>query len=433
MPFIQRIIALVFVVGAMSMASRTAEAGYAHFIYDAQSGKVLAAENSDELNHPASLTKMMTLYLTFEALHNGRLHWDDEIVMTANAASKIPFKLGVQAGKTITVREAVYAMAIRSANDAAAAMGDRLGGTEDQFGVMMTNKAHQLGMNSTVFRNASGLPDDAQVTTARDLAVLALSLIRDYPEEYKIFSERSFVFRGRRIRGHNNLMYRYPGMDGIKTGFVNASGFNIASAVNVDGRRIIGVMMGGKSARQRDDQMAALLDQFVPGRQVAPAPVIAAVTAKEKAQDKVRDKRPAAGSAAAATETLAAGSRKQITLGMPARAASVTPYAEPSKTETAESLASAAAGPVASVARKGEPLWDIQIAAAGSKAAASGAIDTAMPLMADFGQIASNVQSSQSGGKQVFRARLAGFADRDAATRACALLKARSIDCFVVR
>jgi D-alanyl-D-alanine carboxypeptidase (penicillin-binding protein 5/6) len=416
MPFIQRIVALVFFVGAMSMAVRTAEAGYAHYIYDAQSGKVLASENAEVLNHPASLTKMMTLYLTFEALRTGKLHWDDEIVMTPNAASKIPFKLGVAAGKTITVREAVYGMAIRSANDAAAAMGDHLGGTEDRFGLLMTQKARQLGMRDTVFTNASGLPDDAQVTTARDLAVLALSLIRDYPTEYKIFSQRSFPFRGRTVRGHNNLMYRYPGMDGIKTGFVNASGYNIASAVNIDGRRIVAVMMGGKSARKRDDQMAALLDQ-VTGRDAAPA---VAMTERSR-------KRPADGVAAAplATELPVPKLRKEIAVAPTARAASVTPYATQSS--------SAAGTAVQSMLQPHGPIWDIQIAAAESQTAAAGALNSAMPLLAEFGQISPSVQGSHSSGKDVYRARLTGFANRDAATQACSVLQARSIDCFVVR
>lgn len=399
-------LAFLFLVGASLAMSRTpAEAGYAHFIYDAQSGKVLASENADVINHPASLTKMMTLYMTFEALKQGRLDWDQQIVMTANAASKIPFKLGVKAGQTLTVREAVLAMAVRSANDAAAAMADHLGGTEERFGMMMTQKARALGMTRTVFRNASGLPDDSQVTTARDMGMMALALIRDFPREYQLFSMRAFEFRGKRIRGHNNLMYRYPGMDGVKTGYIRASGFNIASAVNINGRRVIGVVLGGKSARRRDDQMAALLDKYVPGAGTPSAGGLIALESKEK--------RPAESAAPLAF----AAPRKEISLGTPpARVSIANLYAAPTPQK-----------PVG-------PLWQIQIAAAGDRETASAMLEKALPLLTtDFGRIAPSVESYAEAGKEYFRARLVGFADQNTATRACSVLQAKAVNCFVVR
>ncbi|WP_105384235.1 D-alanyl-D-alanine carboxypeptidase [Neorhizobium alkalisoli] len=399
---IAHVLAFLFLVGASLSMSRTpAEAGYAHFIYDAQSGKVLASENADVINHPASLTKMMTLYMTFEALKDGRLGWDQQIVMTANAASKIPFKLGVKAGQTITVREAVLAMAVRSANDAAAAMADHLGGTEERFGVMMTQKARALGMSRTVFRNASGLPDDSQVTTARDMGMMALALIRDFPREYQLFSMRAFEFRGKRIRGHNNLMYRYPGMDGVKTGYIRASGFNIASAVNINGRRVIGVVLGGKTARRRDDQMVALLDKYVPGTGAASGGLLALE----------QQKRDPAG----AQPLALVAPRKEITLGAPPAKASIANlYATPQK-------------PVG-------PLWQIQIAAAGDRETASAMLEKALPLLTtDFGRIAPSVESYAEAGKEYFRARLVGFADQNTATRACSVLQAKAVNCFVVR
>ncbi len=165
-----------------------AMAGSASLILDARTGKVLASENADVLNHPASLTKMMTLYLTFEALNRGKINWDTPIVMSKYAASRPPTKLGVRAGGTITVREAVYGMIVKSANDAAAAMGEKLGGSESNFARMMTQKARQLGMSRTTFYNASGLPDDRQVTTARDMSTLGVALLRNYPNEYRLFS-----------------------------------------------------------------------------------------------------------------------------------------------------------------------------------------------------------------------------------------------------
>ncbi len=252
---------LLLAMCALALASATAFAGSASLVLDARTGKVLSSENADTLNHPASLTKMMTLYLTFEALRRGDIDWDSKIKVSRTAAAKPPMKLGLKPGSTITVREAVYAMIVRSANDAAAAMSERLGGSESNFARKMTAKARQLGMSRTVFINASGLPASQQVTTARDMSTLAVALMRDYPREYRLFATPSFTFRGRKIRGHNNLMYRYDGMDGIKTGYTNASGFNLVSSVRVGNRRIIGVVMGGRTARSRDDKMAALLNR----------------------------------------------------------------------------------------------------------------------------------------------------------------------------
>ncbi|MGO6904487.1 D-alanyl-D-alanine carboxypeptidase family protein, partial [Rhizobium ruizarguesonis] len=199
-----------FLMGAFTLA----EAGQASFVVDAQSGQVLEASNQDELNYPASLTKMMTLYLAFEALHDGRLAWDQKLTMSENAESKEPFKLAIGAGRKVTLREAVESIVVLSANDAAVAIAEHLGGSEQAFATVMTDKAHQLGMKDTVFRNPSGLPDPAQVTTARDMATLGVSLMRDFPEEFKLFSMRGFQFRGMKFRGHNNLMYRYDGVAG---------------------------------------------------------------------------------------------------------------------------------------------------------------------------------------------------------------------------
>jgi len=251
-------ISSVFFFGTLS----TAEAGQASFLVDVQSGQTLEASNQDELNYPASLTKMMTLYLAFEALHDGRLKWDQNLTMSENAESKEPFKLAVGVGGKVTVREAVQGIVVLSANDAAVAIGEQLGGSEDSFGKMMTEKAHQLGMSNTVFKNASGLPDPEQVTTARDLATLGVALMRDFPEEFKLFSMRGIKFRGMKLRGHNNLMYRYAGADGIKTGYTDASGYNLVTSATKNGRRVVGVVMGEKTARIRDDKMASLLDTY---------------------------------------------------------------------------------------------------------------------------------------------------------------------------
>ncbi|MGG6893453.1 D-alanyl-D-alanine carboxypeptidase family protein [Rhizobium sp. BR 315] len=241
----------------------TASAGQASYLVDAHSGQVLEASNQDELNYPASLTKMMTLYLAFEALHEGRLKWDQKLTMSENAESKEPFKFAIGAGRKVTVREAVEGIVVLSANDAAVAVSEQLGGSEENFGKTMTAKAHQLGMSRTVFKNASGLPDPEQVTTAHDMATLGVALMRDFPEEFKLFSLRGMKFRGMKLRGHNNLMYRYAGADGIKTGYTDASGYNLVTSASKNGRRVVGVVMGEKTAQIRDDKMASLLDTYL--------------------------------------------------------------------------------------------------------------------------------------------------------------------------
>ncbi|NTF42001.1 D-alanyl-D-alanine carboxypeptidase family protein [Rhizobium rhizogenes] len=258
-------ISAVSLFGAVSAA----EAGQASYLVDAHSGQVLEASNENELNYPASLTKMMTLYLAFEALHDGRLKWDQKLTMSENAEGKEPFKLAVGVGRKVTVREAVEGIVVLSANDAAVAIGEQLSGNEDSFGKVMTEKAHQLGMSNTVFKNASGLPDPEQVTTAHDMATLGVALMRDFPEEFKLFSMRGIKFRGMKLRGHNNLMYRYAGADGIKTGYTDASGYNLVTSATKNGRRVVGVVMGEKTAQIRDDKMADLIDTYVPAAATA--------------------------------------------------------------------------------------------------------------------------------------------------------------------
>lgn len=269
---------ITFILSAtiLAFAPAASFAGQADLILDARTGQVLASENADELNQPASLTKMMTLYLTFEALRDGTLKWDQRITMSQNADGKIPFKLGVGAGRAVSVREAVYGMIVLSANDAAAVMGETLAGSEPAFGEMMTAKARALGMSRTVFKNATGLPDPEQVTTARDMSTLAVALMNDFPEEFKLFSMRSIEFRGMKLRGHNNLMYRYQGVDGIKTGFIDASGYNVVTSAKDGNRRVIGVVMGGKTADSRDAEMAALLDKYMPMASATPTTALTA-------------------------------------------------------------------------------------------------------------------------------------------------------------
>ena len=249
---------------------RPAQAGYASIVMDYNTGKIVNEVNADAQNHPASLTKMMTLYLTFEALYRGKISLYQQVPVSAWASNKSPTKLGLRPGQTISVHDCILGMVTKSANDAATVMAEALGGSEAGFATMMNEKARELGMTRTFFRNASGLPDSAQVTTARDLLRLSTALYRNYPVQFRYFATREFVFRGQVIHGHNHLMERYAGMDGIKTGFTDASGFNLASTAARNGRRLFGVVMGGSTHQARDRLMETLLDNAFANRPTDP-------------------------------------------------------------------------------------------------------------------------------------------------------------------
>jgi D-alanyl-D-alanine carboxypeptidase len=230
---------------------------YAAIVVDAKSGEVLYSKHEDSPRYPASITKVMTLYLTFEALASGKLHADDRVTFSPHATAQAPSKLGVRAGDSISVIEAIEAMTTLSANDAAVAMAEKLGGTESRFAALMTLRAQELGMQNTHFANANGLPDTRNLSTARDIAIMSRAVMRDYPQYYHYFSLEGFDFRGRQIVNHNHLLG--PGVDGLKTGFTNASGFNIAISGVRDNRRLIVVVMGGPTRVARDQNAEDLL------------------------------------------------------------------------------------------------------------------------------------------------------------------------------
>lgn len=262
-------------------AQITARDRYASIVVEARTGQVLSAANADETRHPASLTKMMTLYMLFEAMREGRLNLSTPIRVSAEAASRPPSKLGVPAGGSISAETAILALVTRSANDIASAVGEALSGDEDAFARAMTMRARSLGMTRTTFRNASGLPDPQQVTTARDMSLLGRRLLADFPDHYHYFSVQYFAHGNRMIRNHNGMLRDYPGTDGIKTGFINASGFNIVTSAQREGVRLVGAVFGGTSWPQRNNHMAELLDEgfqrmgvrSVPMAQAAPRAV----------------------------------------------------------------------------------------------------------------------------------------------------------------
>jgi D-alanyl-D-alanine carboxypeptidase len=272
---------LAAALGAAPAEAQIGSERYAAIVTDARNGNVLVAANADEPRYPASLTKMMTLYMTFEALREGRLHLSTPIVVSEDAASRPPSKLGLPPGASLTVENAILALVTKSANDAASALGEHLGGgSEARFAQMMTMRARALGMSRTTFRNASGLPDPDQATTARDMAQLGRRLWQDFPERYHYFSTVQAQIGRIRLRNHNRMLDSYEGVDGIKTGYINASGFNIVTSANRGGVRLVGAVFGGSSWLERDNHMAALLDQGfervgVPARSMPPPVVVA--------------------------------------------------------------------------------------------------------------------------------------------------------------
>ncbi len=240
---------------------------FAEIAVDYTSGEILFGTNENAIRHPASLTKMMTLYLLFEAVEDGRLTMDSTIRVSRYAARQSPTRLGFRCARrartcgSVTVEQAINALIVLSANDVAVAVAEHLGRTESNFALRMTRRAHAMGMTDTVFTNASGLPNLHQVTTAHDMAILGRRLIEDYPEYYPLFSSRSFAYGRRTVYGHNRVMDMTDGVDGIKTGYTRASGFNLVSSAMRDGRRVITVVLGGATAAERDAQMVDLINR----------------------------------------------------------------------------------------------------------------------------------------------------------------------------
>jgi len=233
---------------------------YAAIVVDANSGEVLYASRADSPRYPASITKVMTLYLAFEAMEQGKLKTSDRITISPRAAAQSPTKLGLRPGQTISVEDALRMIAVRSYNDLAVALAEHLGGTESRFAALMTLRAQELGMSQTRFVNANGLPDSRQISSARDIALLSRAVLRDYPQYYSYFSTRDYAYNGRHLRNTNGLLRTMAGVDGIKTGFTNASGFNLAASAVRDGRRLIAVVLGGASTTSRNNHVQDLLN-----------------------------------------------------------------------------------------------------------------------------------------------------------------------------
>ena len=348
----------IIMVESVNAEAEAANSKYAGIVVDAKSGNVLYSENADRLQYPASLTKMMTLYMTFEALEQGRIRLDTPVPFSAHAAAQAPTKLGVRAGGSITVEQGILGLVTLSANDAATALGEMLGGgSEDRFAQLMTAKAHALGMTRTTYRNANGLPNTAQMTTARDQARLGIALRQHFPQYYGYFSTRAFKFGTRTIRSHNRLVGSVRGVDGIKTGYTRAAGFNLVSSVQVDGKSIVGVVLGGASTPARDAQMRNLIATYLPKAssrggssaliaQTAPAPMIEtpAPVQPQKAQPQIAQAQMAKTITAAQPPVSAAAAD----LSLPHKGPLPDARYQPAETEVAyaETSASKSANPL---------------------------------------------------------------------------------------
>ena len=251
----------------------------AHIVLDAKTGKTLETYRADEKRYPASLTKVMTLYLLFERMEAGELKLDSKLSVSRYAASRPPTKLGLKPGDSIRAEDAIRALVTKSANDVAVVVAEAIGGSENEFARMMTDKAHALGMSATTYTNASGLPDPAQTTTARDQALLGSVIQQHFPRQYRYFATNSFTFRGRKIRTHNKLLEQVKGVDGIKTGYIYASGFNLVTSVRRNLRHIVAVVIGGRTSRSRDAFMRTLIRNYInkaaPIRVASPAAAMA--------------------------------------------------------------------------------------------------------------------------------------------------------------
>jgi D-alanyl-D-alanine carboxypeptidase len=398
-----------------------------YLILDAASGRELASDRPDELRHPASLTKLMTIYLTFSALDSGRLSLGDALPVSINALNAPPTKMGLAPGGTVNVRDAAMALVTRSANDAAVALAETLGGDEAGFAQLMTQKARQLGMSSTVFRNASGLPNREQVTTARDMARLAYALMRDFPHYYSVFSVQSYPYRGRLLENHNRMLGSYDGADGLKTGYTAASGFNLVMSAMRDNRRLIGVVMGGDSAGQRDRMMADLMDQ---GFAQAQAMRLSLWTSLRKP--------PSARYTAANFDPGLAIPETTPRLAV----AKAAPPPAPAPAVQPASVEQRVAGPAVppppaegSVAPGGPPIgsWVIQVGSFGDSQAAQLALERASSALADtMRSAAATVDEVQMANKTFHRARITNLSQAQAVD-GCKRLEKRKIYCAALQ
>ena len=398
------LIFLTLVCGMFGAISDRATAKYAVIVVDADNGRIIHAINAETKNYPASLTKIMTLFMTFEALKNGTLSLDQKLPVSRVAAGRSPSRLDLKKGDTITVDDAISALVTKSANDVATVLAEAMGGTERKFARLMTTRAREMGMKDTTFKNASGLPSRGQLSTATDMAILARALLDRFPNEYKYFSKSSFTWNGRAHKNHNKLLETYDGADGIKTGYIRASGFNLVASARRNGVRLIAVMFGGKSPRHRNKHVAEMLDQGF----------------------------------RAVTRVASAGKPAEETLTRAAVAATMPSPEEnkPRRPTPPPAPKVAAALPGSSTVRRPADLnsWAIQVGAYNRYAPAHIAVTRAaraVPSLLGTRFAIVRQKSTRRRGPDIFKARLLVNTE-SRAHQSCQALKRRKIDCMVI-
>jgi D-alanyl-D-alanine carboxypeptidase len=408
---------LLTAIALIAVAASPAQARYASMVVDADTGEVLQAVNADQRNYPASLTKIMTLYLLFDELDSGQVHLTDRMPISPHAAAQSPSKVGLVPGQTLLVEDAILAIVTKSANDVAVCIAEFLGGTESGFAERMTRKARELGMRETQFRNASGLPNLGQTSSARDMVTLARAIIHNHAKDYHYFSTRQFTYNGMVINTHNHLMEHYQGADGLKTGYIAASGFNLVASAKRNGRRLVGVIFGGQTIASRDHHMAQLLDAAF-ARPAGSAGVQMADLPEQKEEADAAEVTPVA-------KAPAADYRMVMKAMAAARAGQVPVTAKPQRTHTAKAASDDTA------AGDSEDAWGIQVGAYSQQAKARQAAQAALHKL---GKLVEDGEVSVVHGKghhRIYRARVIGLPE-DTAHEACRRLAKLHTACQVV-
>lgn len=413
--------AIVIVAAALTPGPVRAASRYASIVVDNHTGRVLYARNADAKRYPASLTKIMTLYMLFDGLESGKITLNSRLKVTAHAAKQPPSKLSLKPGQSIRVVDAIRALVTKSANDVAAVVAENSAGTEAAFARLMTMKAREIGMTRTTFRNASGLPNAHQVTTARDMATLSRRMIRDFPDYYGYFRLKYFSYKGHRYRNHNGLLFSYKGTDGIKTGYTRASGFNLAASVRRGPKHVVAVVMGGKTAKSRNQHMQSLLNRTLPKAvaRARPVPVRRYAAPSLPLRNPLRMHRVAVASRAS----------KHTAALPPATARAPRPSG--TALERTEATVTERAAPLPKAPPADE--FHVQVGAYSSQTEAVARLNAvqakAQSIVAGYDAITLPLPNPK---RYLFRARFAGFS-RSSAQQTCSRLIRKSISCIVMR
>lgn len=417
-------LAIIVIYYVVSFGAAQAAPNFSAVVLDAANGRVLFSQNPGAPSFPASLTKVMTLYIVFEELQAERLKLSSEMICSANCASRPPSKLGLKRGDLIVVEVAIKALVTRSANDVATVFAEHISGSEKEFARRMTRTAKAIGMSRSTFRNASGLPDPQQITTARDMATLGLHVQQKFPDLYRYFGIANFSYQGKIIRSHNKLLGRYPGTDGIKTGYIRASGFNLIISTMRDSKRLIGVVMGGKTQKSRDAYMMKMLDEYF-----------------SRASPLKQDSLQSAGFPAAAPQTIeelvenstASENQRERDLGGPASRSSND--VDRADGDLGYLSATAAAEPVQfadSLPQEPRRTWQIQLGAYPTEEGALRTIQkaTSLSLAVLAGRTSNAIRTSRRK-TTLYRARFSGF-DENSARDACSQLEQKGLHCLTI-